>query len=72
MEVGAVLTGRLQDRDDHWLAFTFKHRVDAAVSMLQNLGRRERGTVATDHDQGFGKRVRVAFARSMISGRLAK
>jgi len=53
VQVRPILAGRLQHGNDHRLTFTFEHSVDAAVSMLQDLGTSEGSTVATDHNQGL-------------------
>ena len=72
MQISPVLPGRLQDGNDHRFALTFEYRIDAALSMFQDLGPREGGTVTPDHNQSLRQECASRFRQINDSGTLAR
>ena len=68
----AVAGERLEQLDHARLALALEHAVDRALAVLQDGRRGEGGAVAADADEGARQESFVAFARSTISGTLAR
>ncbi len=71
-DCAAVARDRLQELDDTRLALALEHAVDGALAVLQDGACGEGGAVAADADESARQRSFVAFARSTISGTLAR
>src|SRR4029077_6997232 len=65
VQVSPVLTGRLQSGNDYRLAFTFEHRVDAALPMCRISAAVKEALWPPTIIRACGRSVRVAVARSM-------